>query len=285
MQVPAGTGDETVSTPPRPARPTIEEFARVAMFYRGAVGEAAAVVECVTTLYERTKIVGNSQMYTDPYFMVQLAGGMRGSCFGFNEDVEYDVDHFIGGSAFDALSDGPDYLRVCLLDAIFEEVNRIEGIAPTLTIPYRGTAAENGELQAQVLADLARVDAGMKVAVVGAVEDIARVLLERGATPLLADFYLAGQSICGLRVSDDALSAIHFADAVIMTGNTLKTRTIDCLLPDATRRGVRVVIYAMSGAEIAPRYLDFGASAVTVERFPYFWYPGLGGAISIFEDM
>jgi hypothetical protein len=255
------------------------------MFYREAVGDAGAVIECVTTLYERSRIAGNSHLYTDPYFVVQLAGGMRGSCFGFVEDAQYNVDGFIGGSAFDALSAGPDFLRVCLLDAIFEKVNRLEGLAPTRTIPYRGTAAENGQLQAQVLADLALVEAGMKVAVVGAVEDIAWVLLKRGATPLLADFYLAGQLVGGLKVGDDARSVIKYADAVIMTGNTLKTRTIDQLLADATSRKTRVVVYAMSGAEVAPRYLDFGASAVTVERFPYFWYPGLGSTISIFEHV
>jgi predicted TIM-barrel enzyme len=222
-------------------------------------------------------------MYTDPYFVAQLAGGMRGSCFGFQADTEYDIDRFVGCSAFAALSDAPDFLRVCLLDAIFEKINQLEGVVPSRTVPYQGTAAESGQLQARVLADLAQVEAGMKVAVVGAVEDIARELLERGATPMLADLYLAGQVVSGLEVGGDAGSIIGDADAVIMTGNTLKTRTIDHLLAAARSRGARLVVFAMSGAEVSPRYLDFGASAVTVERFPYFWYPGLGSTISIFE--
>jgi hypothetical protein len=271
-----------VARPAAPRSPTIEDFTRVALAYRDALGPTDITVECITTIKEHACIAGNDQLYNDPYFVVQLAGGMRGCCFGFPADCQLDVRSFVGKSAFAALDDAPDFLGVCLLDAIFHEINRIEGISPDDSVPYHGTAAQNGRQQARVVADLAHVAPGARVALIGVVEDIVRELLDRAAIPLLADLYLAEESVCGLTVGDDAGSLITEADAVIMTGNTLKTRTLDTLLAQASARGTRTVVFAMSGASIAPRYRAFGADAVTTERFPYFWYPGLGGTIDIF---
>jgi Putative heavy-metal chelation len=267
-----------------PDRPTLEGFTRLAMSYRDVIGEQETVVECITAIHEQALISGNNHVYNDPYFIVQLAGGMRGSCFGFPAESRLDLREFIGTSAFAALEGAPDFLIVCLLDAIFLEINRLEGIAPVRSVPYEGTAAQNGRLQAKVLAELAHVEPGTSVALIGVVEDIVQELLDRGAEPRLADLHLAGESVCGLNVGNDAESLITRADAVIMTGNTLKTRTIDTLLAQAVSCRARTVVFAMSGANIASRYRAFGANAVTTEQYPYFWYPGLGSTINIFES-
>jgi hypothetical protein len=278
---PGGLADAQSS---RPGYPTIEGFARLASGYRDVLSEEEMTVECITAIHEQALLSGNDHVYNDPYFVVQLAGGMRGCCFGFPAESGLDLREFIGTPALAALDEAPDFLAVCLLDAIFQEINRLEGIVPTSSVPYEGTAAQNGRLQAKVLADLAHVEPGTRVALIGVVEDIARELLDRGAEPMLADLYLAGESVCGLEVSGNASSLVARADAVIMTGNTLKTRTIDALLALAASRGTRTVVFAMSGANIAPRYRASGADAVTTERFPYFWYPGLGSTIDIFES-
>ena len=267
---------------PTPLRATIEDLTLVAFEYREILAADTIAIECITTISERNRISGNATVYQDPYFVVQLAGGSRGSCFGFPNDVEFDVDRYVGGTAFEALDDdAPDYLIVALLDAIYGEINRIEGLQPSRSISYGGTAAENGALQARVLADLAHVEQGTKVALVGVVEDVVRELLERGAQPYLADLHLTGRTCLGLTINEDASTIIKESSALIMTGNTLKTHTIDALLTLANSRGVRTVVFAMSGAAAAPRYIPLGADAVTTEAFPFFWYPGLGSEIKI----
>lgn len=264
--------------------PTIENFAQAARSYRNVIGDESCTIECITTIHEHARELRNQHVYNDPYFVVQMAGGMRGSCFGFPEDAELEIQRFTGLSAFNVLDEAPDYLTVCLLDGIYQEINRIEGILPTRSIPYIGSASENGRLQAKTLADLAHVTPGTKVALVGMVEDIVREIVDRGAEAMVADLYLAGQTVYGQHVMNDASSCIAQADSLIMTGNTLKTRTLDALLSQAKSLRVRTVIFAMSGANLAPRYCYLGADAVTTERFPYFWYPGLGSTINVFES-
>ena len=102
--------------------------------------------------------------------------------------------------------------------------------------------------------------------------DIIRVILQKGAKLQVADFALAGTEFDGVRIQYDAEPLIESVDTVIMTGNTLKTGTIGKLLDTCKKLSKPVLVYAMTGANIAPWYLNHGASTVTSETFPYYWY-------------
>jgi hypothetical protein len=117
---------------------------------------------------------------------------------------------------------------------------------------------------------------------IGAIVDIIQVVLEKGAELKAADFALAGTELEGIEIEYEAMPLIKWADTIIMTGNTLKTNTLGQLLDISRKLKKRVLIYSMSGANIAPHYLNHGAFVITSEPFPYYWYARMPSIMNVY---
>jgi hypothetical protein len=253
--------------------PSVGYFEHNVLARRSEFDEVESVVEFVTAFVERAILFGDEHLYNDPYVVVQLASGAQGACFLHPEDLNtQDLDALPGKSAFYQLHSAAPYLRVALLDALYHHINWRDGIRPTVEYEFRGTGSQKSSARAQRLVNLAGVEKGGRVALIGLIVDIARHVLGLGAELQVADLAKAGMEVLGLRVHRDATPLVQWADTVIMTGNTLKTDTLASLLDAAVGSAKRILVYAMTGHHIAPRYLDFGVDVVTAEEFPYYWY-------------
>lgn len=123
--------------------------------------------------------------------------------------------------------------------------------------------------RARAVVDLLPVGPGARVAVIGVVNSLLRVLRERGMTYTPCDLK-PGRTEWGEPVTTDAAGAIAGADAVLATGMTLGNGSFDGLLAgDAP-----VVLFAQTGAAIARELVGRGVHAVSAEPYPFFWLTG-----------
>lgn len=262
--------------------PTVETFRSYAI-QNVTANRRELEIECITIVSEFAKLSGNSQLYSDPYLLVQLASGARGCCFASADDLRPGLQGFVGRSALDALQHADDLLSVALLDAVYLGLDHPGVRDPSYTRPYSGTAEQNGKLQGSILADLLTVEPGDTILVVGVVEDIVNELVARRANVQLHDLILGGGMVAGRAVSSDPVASLVGVDKILLTGNTLKTQTLSFYLQAASEASIPSVVFAMSGGSLAPLYLGYGATAVTVERFPFFWYPGISPGIEVYH--
>lgn len=266
-----------------PLVPSFSGFLEHAQSFRQLIADDDSVVEFATLFCERAILSGSTHLYSDPYLLVQLASGDRGACFLHGGDIqESDLDKCVGEKALDVVSSVPLPIGVALLDGYYSLINRVTDKKPQSVFAFSGTGSDKSMQRAKKIVDLAEIDKHSKVLFIGVIVDLVGSVLEKHAEVRLADFLLAGSDILGCNVHYDASPFIEWADTIIMTGNTLKTNTTEFLLKTISKLGTKLLVYSMTGSNIAPYYLNFGAKIVTAETFPYYWYANLESKMLIY---
>jgi hypothetical protein len=243
-------------------------------------------VEFVDIIMERARLSGNNIEYKDPFLLIQLESGARGACFLHSNDIsEDDLEGIAGRYIVDLLQTEriKHSIKIAIIDAAYEMINAHEGLLPRRIITLTGLANQKSKTRALELIDLARVERHEKILFIGAIADLIWAAKQKDTVVRVADFALSGSCIEGLNVEYDANPIINWADRIVMTGNTLKTDTITDLLTVIQNRKIPLLIYALTGANFAPRYLDYGADTVTCEKFPYYWYSNLESSIWVYQ--
>ncbi|MDK2980886.1 MAG: hypothetical protein PWQ55_1233 [Chloroflexota bacterium] len=251
--------------------------------YDDALDIQSITIELITLFHERAVISGSNHLYYDPYLIVQLSNGNRGTCFIDPGEInESDLNKIAGNLAFDIIDRVPRSISIAILDSLFQGVNRLEKIRPRKTENFNGACHIKSKYRANQIINQLEIQKGDKVLLIGVVEDIVRKLNEINADVCLADFSLAGEIVEGLYVNYDAFEFIPDSKIIIMTGNTLKTDTLGILLESINRFKKKVLIYAMTASNIAPRYLNYGVNFVTTENFPFYWYANIESSLEYY---
>lgn len=267
------------------SHPSFRGFVEFARKNSNLVSEADSVVEFIVLLSERAILSGDDHVYYDPYLVVQLVSGARGACFLHPGDIkETDFDLCIGKSVLDVVEIAPLPLGIALLDAYFSLLNPKLGITPKHVYTINGLGAEKSQKRARTIVQLAEIKKETKILMIGVISDIVREILSLNAQVKLADFLLAGTKIHGVDVMSNAEPFLGWADTIIMTGNVLKTETLENLIGQIKRLNKKLIVYAMTGAHLAPYYIGLGAEAVTAEVFPYYWYAHIPSMMEIYKD-
>ncbi len=263
---------------------SIEAFYAHAILQRRLFEEGDDLLEAFICIFERAKVSIEGHLYTDPYVFAQLSGGSRGACFAHPDEVNVtDSDSLIGHSVWDIFDQAPDYIKVALLDAVYAVVNDDLKLRPHTRKCLNGTASAKSAQRAEFIANLLKIEKGMRLCIIGVIEDIVCAALKLGAEVELFDFFLAGQTFLGQEIGRHVGPSLESADCVLVTGNAIKTRTMDDILQRCAAGGIPATVYAMSGANLAPHYLSVGADIVTCETFPYYWYSGLESNIYVYR--
>ncbi len=96
---------------------------------------------------------------------------------------------------------------------------------------------------------------------------------------LATDLYegIVGKKVDGITIEDGNSKNEEFmkkSDVAIITGMTIATGTLSPLLEMARKYNTSVIVFAETGYNLAPYYLNFGADAVICEEFPYYIFNG-----------
>jgi hypothetical protein len=263
----------------------ISSFEESAYHYKHLIDTKLTIVDSLITFYDRTVHFGDVNLHVSyTYLLAQLISGAQGACFVHLEDLnKSDLDGIVGKPVLDVIPFVPNYIKVVLLDALYSHINEVEGINPSYEYQLRGTASKKSSARAKKLIKLLGVTKGCKLAIIGLVANIARIALEKGAEVRIADLAEAGTKVLNLAVEYDAIPLIEWADIAIITGNTLKTNTLGQLVSMAAKHSTKVMIYAMTGHNIAPRYLNHGAELVVTEVFPYYSFANTTSIMRIYD--
>jgi len=263
---------------------TIEYFEAMAKTYKNKLNIRSTVIDMISVFVPHCKAAGTSQEIIAPYLQAQIASGAQGACFLHREDIQLDdLKGFVGMPVLDVVPKASHCVKIALIDAIYGEINKIEKIHPVDTFEFSGTYSEKSLDRARKIIELTEIRHSDKVAIVGVVHDIVKEVIEIGADVRLSDFGQMGTNILGIPISNNSTALVEWADIAIVTGNILKTRTVWNILSTAQRYSTKLTLFSMTGSNIAPRYLRYGANVVTVEEFPYYWFSGIKSQMKIYK--
>lgn len=211
-----------------------------------------------------------------------LAAGTDGLCFNYGVCEALAAQPFLGQPALQALGQVPRDAEIAIVDAVFGLLpHRLP--APWRTVELTGRATDKAVQRGAALATLLQPQPGEKVGVIGSVGQIIQPLVNLGCAVRIADWDARYPAICGVPLEKDFLAITHWADKLIVTGNTLFTQTLDPILDIVRTDQKAALIYAMTGHHFAPRYLEHGATMVTSEA-PFFMFPSMMRQLQVFAN-
>ena len=114
---------------------------------------------------------------------------------------------------------------------------------------------------------------------IGVVGDILKKFSENGFNIIGADFdaSITGQEMFdGVIVEDGkkTLSLLERADLAVITGMAITTETIDEILECSLKNGVKTIVFAETGANLAGYYVNNGVDVYLSEHFPFYIFNG-----------
>lgn len=215
--------------------------------------------------------------YTDIGILAHTTGS--GFCACFNENPQIDLD--LLGKDVREITSRDLSSRIAILDAGFSRLHR----PPTYSMYLQGSIQDKVIARANLItSEMMRFSShtnssSKKFLVVGAVSNIIKELIKTGAEVFATDLdkTLVNSSLEGVEIEDGlerTIPLLQEVDVALVTGMTLSTDTLDEILTVARKSKVKIVMFAQTGANIAPYYLDFGAKTVLSESFPSCIFPG-----------
>jgi hypothetical protein len=176
-------------------------------------------------------------------------------------------------------------VQVALLDSLYEPLRR--GLTPSRSLTIDGVMADKAAVRASFICDEAvrllgeaRLKAGRPlVSLVGVSTLQSRLLSERGFQVQAWDrnpSFLGEEIVPGTRVqfTDDPDEQVRAADVVLVSGMTLAGGTLPGIISACLRHGSKIVVWAVTGSNLAPWYRDFGVDSVIAEVFPFYFLSG-----------
>jgi len=114
---------------------------------------------------------------------------------------------------------------------------------------------------------------------VGVVGDFLRKFRDGGFDVMGTDFdeeITGDEAFGGIPVVDGSrtLEAVAKADLAVITGMTVTTDTIDGILACCRENGVKTIVFAETGPNLAGYYVEHGADVYLSERFPFYIFHG-----------
>ncbi|WP_062213984.1 Rossmann-like domain-containing protein [Streptomyces sp. NBRC 109706] len=226
---------------------------------------------------------GRSGGYRNEVLSLRVADSV-GSCAVEPGTLSAEVLDGLAGAELAGLLRHPRRpVRLAALDAYLGRVlpHTPENGARRRPLPAGDSLARSRARAAAVVGLLPEPPLIARVLVVGVVNSLLEALRWRGLDYLPCDLK-GGRTEWDEPVSTDALARLDDCDALLVSGMTLGNGTFDPLLDHARATGKPLVLFAQSGAAVAPRLLGAGVSAVSAEPYPFFWLDGGPGAIHLY---
>jgi hypothetical protein len=175
-------------------------------------------------------------------------------------------------------------LRIAALDSAYSMFR----LDPNYKIELLGTIDYKARARANVVADeISRIALRIpkkksqkyRVLTIGSVGNIIHALLDRKFDVVGTDLdpTVIGAAFDSVVVQDGnkyTLDLLSQVDIALVTAMTLSTETIDSIISVAKKNSTKLVMFAQTGANFAPRLLKYGIDTVVSEHFPFYMFPG-----------
>jgi hypothetical protein len=178
---------------------------------------------------------------------------------------------------------GSPCLELALLDSAFSALPS----RPLRHAVLHGLAADKADQRARLICDEAAAQLPKRckgrrprVAVIGLVSKFIGILKKSGYDVSATDLQrsMIGRTVHGVRIGDgqrDMAATLRDADVALVTGMTAGNGSLMPIVRAAREHGTRIVLFAETGAWLAPYFCDvLGVDSVVSEPFPYYIFNG-----------
>lgn len=246
------------------------------------------------------KGVWNIQLYFQPQIYERIFACnlliaqtyFQGCSFYSGERLQSKFLYSLIGKHYSIAKSMPIPVKISVLDSIFAFQRRYR--KPTYSEKLEGTPSQKSLWRAKIvskevknLAPINNPSCQPLVSILGVSGAIISELLRENYKVLACDLdtTIIGKKICeGVTVLDGSGQeyCIKNSDVVVVTGMALATETMEKILESSRSLNKKVIIYAQTGANIAPSYLLYGANSVVCEYIPFYDFEGMS-EISIYR--
>lgn len=183
-------------------------------------------------------------------------------------------------------------IKIAVLDSIFAFGRLLK--KPSSHFEKDGMPSEKAFLRANIVCEEAcrlvpARNSHQKpiISVLGVSGIIVHQLIKKGYNIIACDLNpnIIGTKICNNVTVRNGLyekEYIKESDLVIVTGMALETETMENVFKYAQKFNAKVIVYAQTGANIAPWYISCGANTVICEHIPFYNFEGLS-KISVYR--
>src|SRR3989344_2332160 len=220
-------------------------------------------------------IKDSETVFTDMNFCLVLLEDAYGFSY-FQDEIDYSLGNFVNKNALEVVGKKiPTYLRVAIMDALFCLINK-ESFKDKLI--FEGNLRQKAKDRARVL--LAQVPDKAKVLLLGAATEIIEEAKYKNCDLKVLD--LEKQKI-GLRLHSTNIESgektdleieIKEADYIVATGMIFVSGTADRIFELSRKYHKHLILFMETGSNFGPQLLEYGASIVLSEFFPYYDFYG-----------
>jgi len=251
----------------------------VASLYEFVVGGGlnprpeALTVTGSSAIYQTTQFPASPTKYHNHYLLLRVEASF-GACSHTPDQLQAEeAAQFSGLPLIQALRDARLPVRIAALDAYLGAVfPHPLNCSKAIDIPA-GTPVEKAVRRDTLIADLADIRSGQKVALIGVVNPLIEAIRQRGGDCLPCDLHLK-ETQWGDRVERDMNVVLEQADNVICTGMTLGNGSFDTILSKVRERGIPLTVYAQTGSAVVARFVGHGVTGLAAEPFPFTQFSG-----------
>lgn len=207
------------------------------------------------------------------HMTVAQTGG-QGTCL--SDEPPLPSTSIVGKDALD-FRNQYDPISIAILDSLFAQIPRPLTLDRVIGSEPRAKAIARADIVADETCRFLKIEPKQAtVALVGWVANIAVALQALGPRVLASDTQheIVGTRLNGIEVEGPESTFVHIsqADAIVVTGMTLQTRTLGPILEAS--QDIPVVVFAQTGASLCYEYLNLGATSVVSEPFPIYDFHG-----------
>lgn len=236
----------------------------------GELGPAPAslAITGASSIYQTTQFPSSKTKYHNYYMLLRVEAAF-GACSHTAEQLDAAAAAALSGRTVEeALHDPHLPVQIAAMDAYLGAVfPHQEHGAAVVAIPA-GLPLEKARHRDAHIAELAQIEPGQQVALIGVVNPLVEAIRQRGGICLPCDLQLK-ETAWGDPVEQDMQVVLAQADNVICTGMTLSNGSFDAILAKVRERRIPLTVYAQSGSAAVARFLHQGVTALVAEPFPF----------------
>src|SRR5690554_3605662 len=224
-------------------------------------------------IYQTTQFPSSTTKYHNHYLLIRVESYF-GACSHTSDQLDMNVAAELSGLPLDrVLQDERLPVQIAAMDAYLGVVYPHPDYCAKIVDIAAGTPLEKARQRDSLIAHMANIEAGQKVALIGVVNPLVEAIQQRGGICLPCDYQLQ-ETQWGDVVEKDMNHVLDQADSVICTAMTLGNGTFDRILETVRERQIPLTVYAQTGSAVIAQFVGKGVTALVAEPFPFTQFSG-----------
>jgi hypothetical protein len=219
-------------------------------------------------IYQTTQFPLSETKYHNYYLLVRVESYF-GSCCHIPEQLDISFAEKCSGRPLDTvIEDVTLPVQIAAMDGYLGVIYPHEkNCSSNVSIPA-GTPIQKAEARDKTISQIANIEKGQKVALIGVVNPLVKAIKEREGICLPCDLQLR-KTQWNEAVEKDMEKVLDKADNVICTAMTLSNGTFDRILEVVRNRNIPLTVYAQTGSAVVAQFVGNGVTNLIAEPFPF----------------